>query len=120
MTARFFDNRKHLYWIMAAVLLAGLCCAAVVYFNTESPDTEAYEFKAEDSRMFRHNLEVYGGKISLALSDFSVWFSELWQGRQLAYTIVFITVSLCLLIFLAAHYLVMDIGVKEHDSRGSE
>ncbi len=108
MPVNFLDNQKRLYWIMVIVLLAGLGISAVVYFNAESPDADSYEFRPEDSRMFRHNLEVYGGKISLAVSDFTVWFSELWHGRQLAYTIAFITLAVCLLIFLAARYLVIE------------
>ncbi len=108
--------KKKLFLLAAAVSVAGFAIAAAVYLNTDPQSSDAYEFRPEDSRMFRHNLEVYGGKISLAVSDFSVWFSDLWRGRQLAYTIAFITAGLCILILLASRYLADDHESVPHNS----
>jgi hypothetical protein len=40
-----------------------------------------------------------GGKMSLVANDMSKWFSSLWQGEQLAFTVVIITV-----VIAAAYY----------------
>ncbi|MCE5312786.1 MAG: hypothetical protein LLF86_06515 [Nitrospiraceae bacterium] len=120
MNLGFLDNRKRLHLIMIIILLAGLAGSVSVYLATDDTSGDSYEFKPEDSRMFRHNLEVYGGKTSVAVSDFMVWFSELWHGRQLAYTIAFITAALCILIFLAARYLVIDHDEGGHDVSHSD
>jgi len=34
-----------------------------------------------------------GGKMALVASDMSKWFSSLWQGQQLAFTVPIITVA---------------------------
>lgn len=118
MIAKFknIGLRKKLLLLAVAVFIVGFAVSAAVYLNTEPQSPDTYEFRPEDSRMFRHNLEVYGGKISLAVSDFSVWFSDLWRGRQLAYTIAFITAGLCVLILLSSRYLAADHESVPHDS----
>ncbi len=57
-----------------------------------------------NSKRYRHEIEVYGGKMSVLADQMERWFSSLWQGRRLAGSIAVIT--LCIssgLSFVAYH-----------------
>jgi len=46
------------------------------------------------ARMYQHNLEVIGGKFAVYLDELNRWFSSLWHGRALAYTIAVIAIAI--------------------------
>ena len=50
--------------------------------------------------------------MALAANDASVWFAALWQGRQLAYTVICIT----LVIALGYYFVASDIKSEENGS----
>ena len=41
-----------------------------------------YPIMPEDSKLYRHNLEVYGGKLNVIMDDFRRWFVGLWQENR--------------------------------------
>ena len=92
----------------ALIFGIGLTAGLTIYLSLpELPDPSlADEF--QNSKIFRHELEVYGGKMSVLGSQFSRWFSELWQGRQLGITIVVISTVAALVLVLAARLLQPD------------
>jgi len=90
----------------AAILLAGLASAICIYFTAEElPENPLLEF--ENSKRFTHEVEIMGGKSALLANDLSKWFSGLWHGQQLAYTVAIIT------IIVAAGYYFIASGIED-------
>ena len=104
--------QKTLFLIGTSILLLGLIAAATLYAMAgEGPDNPTgYEVvdamvhpvTSGDSKRYRHELERYGGKMAILTDEFGTWFSGLWHGRSLAYTIGVISVALSGVIFLVA------------------
>ena len=95
-------SRKFLFLTGIIIFFTGLVASTTVYLMSahtsgveEGPDTA-------NSKVYLHDLELYGGKANLLASEFMSWFSGLWQGKTLAYTIAGITVVLSALIFSCA------------------
>jgi hypothetical protein len=51
-----------------------------------------YPIMPEDSKMYSHNLELYGGKLNVIMDDFRRWFLGLWHGKSLAFIIACTTI----------------------------
>jgi len=97
---RTLQNRLHI--IAAIVLLVGLGSSLLIYLTAgdDSENMSIYEF--EHSKIYRHDLELYGGKMNVLASEFMQWFAELWHGKSLAYTVVVISFFIsCILVFIA-------------------
>ena len=105
------ERQTRLSIIAAAILACGLASAAIVYLTAadESDNLMIYEF--EQSKAYRHDLELYGGKLNVLTSEFMHWFGGLWHGKSLAFTLAFIAVFISSLVFFAARLLQSD-----HDS----
>lgn len=86
------------YWGVA-ILLLGLAAAALIYvFAADDGDTDL-SGEIESSRMYEHNLELMGGKFAVYVDRFNHWFSGLWHGRPLAYTVAVLAVVIALVCF---------------------
>ena len=119
------SRQSHLYLIAVIILLAGLGSAILIYLTAVDNSNDAlgyevaggnvYPVAPEDSKMYIHNLELYGGKINVLANELTRWFAGLWHGKSLAFTIAFITIfaSFCLL-FIASH-LSSGEGADVHD-----
>ena len=73
-----------------AILVAGFAAAAAIYAVNALPGSGAYEL--ERTKLYRHDLEVYGGRANVLADDFREWFAGLWHGRNLAFTVAVLTV----------------------------
>ena len=88
----------------AGILLAGLCCAALVYATaTDDADGpgeaagqgvgyvteggQSFAVLPQDSRSYQRSLEYYGGKSALVMLELRQWFAGLWHGSSLALVI---------------------------------
>lgn len=92
------------------IFIAGLLAAAAVFLSTtDNPaEREGYETVVVDGTLYTvptpwtkdylRALERFGGGASVMADRFDRWFSGLWHGRALAYTIFWLTllVSGCL------------------------
>jgi hypothetical protein len=76
--------------ITRAILLAGFAGAAMIYTLNAGPG--AGDGALERTKLYRHDLEVYGGRANVLADDFREWWSGLWHGRQLAFTVAVLTV----------------------------
>lgn len=118
MKSRLAGRNAHLYLTGAIILLVGLGGAALIYrmaaddssrvTGYEIIDGNAYPVAPENSKMYIHDLEVFGGKSAVLADEFRLWFAGLWQGRSLAFTIACCTVLISLGFFLAAARLPSD------------
>jgi len=101
--------QTRLYLIAAFILVTGAGSALFIYFTASDIDTEGLLGNPiDESKSYRRSLELYGGKANLLASEFTQWFSALWQGKSLGITIACITGLLCIGIFLFAHNLPND------------
>src|SRR5258708_36898858 len=97
--------QKRLTLWSIAVAVVGLCSALLIYVTAgEAADLEgseivmvdgkAYPVPLADTRMYRRELQRFGGKAALLFDDFNRWFAGLWPARPLRATAARIPASL--------------------------
>jgi hypothetical protein len=84
------------------ILVIGIASSAAIYFTAREDvaasvgydvvNGTAYPIAPRDSKKYRHDMEMYGGKAAMLADDFNRWFDSLWQGETLAFTTVAISV----------------------------
>ncbi|WP_301101126.1 hypothetical protein [Propionivibrio sp.] len=104
-----------LYLLGACILFAGLLGAVAIYVTASDDNSnaiayeivngEAYAIMAYESKSYRHDLERFGGKAAVMADDFNRWFSGLWMGKRLAYTLAVLATGIALGCFVAARRL---------------
>jgi hypothetical protein len=105
--------QKRLTLCSIIVAVVGLCSALLIYvtagedtidegFQIVIVDGKAYPIPLADTRMYRRDLQRFGGKAALLFDDLNRWFKGLWRGRSLAVTVVWITGFVSLGLFLLA------------------
>jgi hypothetical protein len=85
------------------VLVLGLAAAGLVFLRTGAPgngDIPGY-VPAEDTKVYAMQMERIGGQANVMAYQVTVWFEDLWRGRELAYTLA----VLSLLAAVACFYL---------------
>ena len=116
--------KTRLYLIAAIVLLAGLSGAVLIYLTAgdysdnvgyEVVGGNAYPVNPEDSKIYIHDLELYGGKANVVTEEFMRWFDGLWHGKTFAFTVAVIVILISLGFILAAKRLSSSL---ESDIRG--
>jgi hypothetical protein len=100
------------YLITAIILLVGLGSAILIYLTAEHDSDSVlgyetaggyvYPIKPEDSKMYIHDLELYGGKANVLANELMRWFAGLWHGKSLAFTVACSTIFISLGFFLFA------------------
>ncbi|SPQ02101.1 conserved hypothetical protein [Candidatus Sulfobium mesophilum] len=121
-------HQSRLYLIAVTILLTGLGSAILIYLTAVDNPNDAlgyemaggnvYPVTPEDSKMYMHNLELYGGKINVLANELTRWFVGLWHGKSLAFTIAFITIFASFCLFFIASHLSSGSGVRdEHPTR---
>jgi hypothetical protein len=95
-------------WLMMAacvVLLSGLCLAAWIALTAQQPESgetvigQVYVIDPADSKLYRRDLQMFGGKAMLLVDDLGRWFAGLWHGRRLAGTISVLSLAVAALLF---------------------
>jgi hypothetical protein len=99
----------------AIVLLVGLGSAGVIYLTAgndsgdflgyEMVGGEVYQVSPEESKTYKHELEVYGGKANVLADEFMRWFAGLWHGKSLAITVACISIFTSVGIFFVTYRL---------------
>jgi len=97
-----------LYLAAAATLLVGLVGSAAIYLTAPDGGDETTISAFENSKAYRHDLELYGGKVNVLADEFMRWFGGLWHGRALAGTVAVIALLISTVLFLVAYYLLHD------------
>lgn len=89
-------------FVAAAILLAGFTAASAIYLTATPPPENPLGYRPEDSKQYLREMELYGGKANVLVSEFRQWFEGLWRGRPLAFTVAFISVLLALAFLIAS------------------
>jgi hypothetical protein len=74
------------------LLAIGLAAAVVIWIVAGPEPDYPLGYDPMQSKMYLHDLELYGGKANVLAAQFRDWFVGLWQGRTLAYTVAVLTV----------------------------
>jgi len=111
------DPRK-LRWLSYAMVIVGICSAVFIYATASPPPQHPLGYDPFASKKYVRDLEFYGGKINLLAVEFRQWFDSLWRGKNLAYTITFLTVLLASLLWrMGAHAASpLDTQAEQHDA----
>ena len=130
MKRKVADLRESLILIGAIIMLVGLGSAILIYQSAgddsdsvlgyEIIDGSAYPIRPEDSRVYRRDLELYGGKAALLADDFSRWFVGLWHGKSLAFTVAGISIFISFAFFFAANRLPFLLKSDVHSENNRE
>jgi ABC-type phosphate/phosphonate transport system permease subunit len=130
MNGKIPNQRTWLNLISAIILLVGLGSATLIYQRTgnetygalgyESPDGTIYPIMPGDSKLYRHNLEVYGGKFNVIMDDFRRWFVGLWQGKSLAFIIACTTIIISFAFFYVANHLTHPLKFNVHNENNPD
>ena len=115
MKLEIADVRESLILIGAIIILVGLGSSILIYQSAGNDSNgvlgyeiiggQAYPINPEDSKMYRHDLELYGGKAAVLSDEFSRWFAGLWHGKSLAFTVAYITLFISFVDFYIANHL---------------
>ncbi|HVN72294.1 MAG TPA: hypothetical protein VMU10_09780 [Desulfomonilia bacterium] len=119
------DYRLLLLSIATLVLIAGLVSAVSIYRTAEDDAGGAlgyevvggsvYPIMPEDTKMYSHDLELYGGKAAVLADELRLWFAGLWHGKSLAYTIAFLSIVIALGFIFAARHLPSNMNTDSPD-----
>jgi hypothetical protein len=132
------ENEKHdpgmvrrLKRIGIAILILGLLSAITVFiFASEAPDNAtayqiidgvSYPVDVNNTKSYNYNMERIGGKTAVFASDLSDWFSSLWHGKKLSYTLAILSIVSTLLCFWLAYLFSLpphDDEVENKDWKG--
>jgi len=109
------DLRICINLISAIILLVGLGMAIFIYQTADDDSSGVlgyqiiggtiYPIMPENTKIYKHDLEVYGGKAAVLADEFRRWFIGLWHGRSLAFTITCITIFISFAGFFTARHL---------------
>ncbi len=97
--------------LTAAVLAAGLGSAAAIFFAAGPEPENPLGYDPMDTKLYLHQLEVYGGTANVLAAEFREWFVGLWHGRNLAGTVAVLTI----LAVLAMRFVAARLPVPEAD-----
>jgi ABC-type phosphate/phosphonate transport system permease subunit len=126
MNWKSLDKKTRLKLIGTIILVVGLLSAALIYQRAANDlaGTADYEVMGgtnfENSKLYRHNLEVYGGKFNVIMDDFRRWFLGLWQGKSLAFIIAFTAIITAFAFFYTANYLIQPLEARGRNEDNSE
>jgi hypothetical protein len=99
--------------ISAAILLAGLLISSAIYLTAPEESDDMTIYGLEHSKAYRHDLELYGGKANVLISEFMEWFQGLWHGKSLAYTIAVIAIVTSVMLCYVARLVAADTGPED-------
>jgi hypothetical protein len=108
------DLRIYINLLSAIILLVGLGTAIFIYQTADNDASGAlgyqiiggtvYPIMPENTKIYKHDLEVYGGKAAVLADDFRRWFNGLWHGKSLAFTVAVLSIIVsCTGFFTARH-----------------
>ena len=91
-------------------LLIGLLSASLIYWDAlnreealarELENSGIFVVEPADSKMYRHDLERFGGKAAVLADDLNRWFSSLWSGKRLAIIVAAFSMIVAYVLFRA-------------------
>jgi hypothetical protein len=123
MKLKSSSTQSRLNLIGAIILLVGLGSAILIYLIAENDLKKVlgyevagegvYPITPEDSRMYVHDMELFGGKAAVLANEFRNWFDGLWHGKSLAFTVACISIIISFGFFFVAKHIPFDLTSNE-------
>jgi len=101
-------------------LLAGAIASAAIYLTASQEEQSSLINEFRESKAYRHELEAYGGKLSIVSDELMQWFTSLWHGENLAFTVAFVSTAVALLLFWSARQISANLPDQKDDITDSE
>jgi hypothetical protein len=101
-------RRLRIRRITTGLLAVGLGTSALLYRVLPPAPANPLGYNPEDTKKYLRDLELYGGKVNVLATEAMRAWERLWQGRQLAVTLAWLTLGLALAFYLAATRLAPD------------
>jgi len=98
------ERRRRVRRWTRAILAAGLGSAIAIYFAAGPDSGNPLGYEPLETKQYLHDLELYGGKANVLAAEFREWFTGLWLGRNLAFTVAFLTIFTVLAIRFFARF----------------
>lgn len=86
------------------LLLIGLGSAVVVFLIAEPVVVDPLLGDYRSSKRYRRELKMMGGEANVLVDEFQEWFANQWHGRELARTVIVLTIGTTLLFRLLAFH----------------
>ena len=90
---------ERIFYAGVVILVAGLIGAALIYWVTADSAVKKTEIEYANPRAYEFQIERLGGKATVYVVRFNEWFTGLWQGRQLAFTVAVLALVIALICF---------------------
>ena len=90
-----------------AILVAGLIGSACIYLLGAGEDRGDFAIDMGNRRASEFQIERLGGMATVYVARFNLWFSGLWHGKQLAFTVAVLAVLVASACFWLAHFIHM-------------
>jgi hypothetical protein len=113
MTGRPTAAQVRLRLLAGAVVLVGFAIATWIYLTAAGTPENPLGYEPEDSKRYLRDMQRYGGKANLIGSELAEWFSGLWHGRRLAFTVACLTLLVAGVLVLAALPLPPDLDGRD-------
>ncbi|WP_416050953.1 hypothetical protein [Cupriavidus basilensis] len=91
-----------IYLLGAVILAAGWIAGVLIYLSAARDEAGDLAYGPGWQRQYDFQLERIGGKAAVLAAEFAQWFSDLWHGRQLAFTVAILCTGIALLCFFVA------------------
>ena len=109
---------QRIFYAGVVVLGAGLIGAGAIYVLIPDDPARNAQIEFANPRAYEFQIERLGGKAAVYAVRFNEWFSGLWHGRDLAFTIAVLSIVTALACFWIAHRLAR--AMESHqDSNGT-
>ena len=115
MDKKIPELKTRLYLGSIIILAAGLCGALLIYLTAADASDSAeayvmvngvaYPVDLTHSKVYVHQLRLFGGKAAVLFDDFNRWFAGLWRGKSLATTVAWTSFFVSLGVVLFARLL---------------
>ena len=122
---------KRLFICSVLVAVVGLSSALVIFltarddngpdegFQTVVVDGKTFRIPLASTKMYQRDLQRFGGNSAVLADDLTRWFSGLWHGRTLAFTLIWITAFVSAGLFVLARQIPSDLTGGTHGSDGT-
>jgi len=107
--------QKRYHWLGVIILVGGLLASTTVYLRTTPEDDGDGDeggnitvVRSEDSKRYERQMEAISGKTGVLAAEFMDWLEGRWQGRNLAYTLVVLSVGGSLTCLFLAHFQILE------------
>ena len=109
---------RFFYYAGFGILVLGLAGAVLIFLFAAGNEVDAAD-EIANARMYQHNLELMGGKLSVYIDELSRWFASLWHGKALAYTVGLLAVATATVCFVLAKMLSKPLPADPNESGSS-